>query len=103
MKNLAADAQLKCWIRSQHLVCSGTNFIFETVDHSLIERFEACLNVAGGQIITVKVMGNWPMGPRRCFKILRATAQVPKPLFSHIVNYWASHGSMHTRYSEISQ
>lgn len=35
--------QLESWIRSQHLICRGTDFIFETVDQSLIERFEHCL------------------------------------------------------------
>ena len=24
--------QIKAWIRSQHLICDGTDFIFETVD-----------------------------------------------------------------------
>ena len=37
------DKQLKAWIRSQHLICEGSDFIFETVDQSQLEKYEACL------------------------------------------------------------
>ena len=32
--------QLKGWIRSQHLICEGTDFVFETVDQTQLEKFE---------------------------------------------------------------
>lgn len=103
MNNNIPAKQFRQWIRSHHLICQGTDFIFETVDQSLIERFESCLHAAGGEVISIKEVGHWPMGPRRIFKILRATARVPRPTCQGIVSYWAIHGSNFTRYSEITQ
>jgi len=94
--------QFRSWIRSQHLICQGQDFIFETIDHSQLERFEACLNMIGGQVRSVRAIGNWPMGPRRTFKILRAEAAVPRPKGLEIQRYWAERGSFQTRFSEIS-
>ena len=73
-----AEKQLKAWIRSQHLICEGTDFIFETVDQTHLEKFETCIEQLGGKVRKVSAAGNWPMGPRRIFKILRATAG-PRP------------------------
>ena len=70
---LYADKQMKAWIRSHHLICEGSDFVFETVDQTQLEKFEQCLNKMGGKIRTVKAVGNWPMGPNRTFKILRAS------------------------------
>ena len=98
-----SENQLRVWIRSQHLICLGTDFIFETVDQAQLERFERCLEAIGGSIRTVEAVGNWPMGPNRAFKILRATASVPRPGGENLVQYWASRGSSQTRYCEISR
>ena len=95
--------QMESWIRSQHLICRGTDFIFETVDQSLIERFEHCLLSFGGEIISIREVGAWPIGPKRKFKILRALAKVPRPGAHAIVSYWANNGSTKTRFSEISE
>ncbi|MBC1259718.1 CpeR family transcriptional regulator [Synechococcus sp. BSF8S] len=103
MSSHSPEKQLQSWIRSHHLICNGTDFIFETVDQSLIDRFESCLTALGGQVLSVKDVGQWPMGPRRSFKILRAVARVPRPICNETVSYWANHGSNRTRYSEISQ
>jgi phycoerythrin-associated linker protein len=97
-----ARKQLRSWIRSQHLICLGQDFIFETVDQMQLERFEACLKVIGGEVRVVVAVGNWPMGPRRTFKILRAIAPVPRPRGLEVQRYWANHGSFQTRFSEIS-
>jgi len=102
MNKSTPEHQLRAWIRSQHLICEGTNFVFETVDQSLIDRFESCLNSLGGEILTVKEVGHWPMGPKRSFKILRAVARVPRPTCNAVVSYWACNGSSQTRYSEIN-
>jgi phycoerythrin-associated linker protein len=50
----------------------------------------------------IAAAGNWPMGPRRTFKILRATAAVPRPGGESLVTYWAKRGTKRTRYAEIS-
>ena len=102
MSTVNAEKQLKTWIRSQHLICVGTDFVFETVDQSHLDKFEQCIENLGGHIRTVSAAGNWPMGPRRTFKILRATAAVPRPGGEDLVTYWAKRGSTRTRYAEIS-
>jgi len=96
------ERQMKSWIRSQHLICEGSDFIFETVDQTQLEKFEICLEAIGGRVRTIKAVGNWPMGPRRSFKILRAIASVPRPGGENLVTYWAKRGSKATRYSEIN-
>ena len=102
MPSLPAEKQLRAWIRSQHLICIGTDFIFETVDQAQLERFECCLEAIGGRLQDIKAVGNWPMGDNRCFKILRARASVPRPGGEPLVEYWAARGKTHTRYSEIT-
>ena len=94
--------QIKSWIRSQHLICEGSDFIFETVDQTQLEKFEAIMESMGGRVRAVKAVGNWPMGPNRSFKILRAIASVPRPGGEELVTYWAKRGSKKTRYSEIN-
>lgn len=97
-----AEKQLRSWIRSQHLICSNTDFIFETVDQTHLERFEDCMVLLGSRLRSVNAVGNWPMGPNRAFKVLRAIAQVPRPGGETLVEYWAKKGSPTTRYSEIN-
>ena len=97
-----SNKQIKSWIRSQHLICVGTDFIFETVDQTQLEKFEQCIQEIGGRVRTVKAVGNWPMGPNRSFKILRAISSVPRPGGEELVTYWAKKGSNQTRYSEIN-
>ena len=97
-----AIQQFRSWIRTQHLICQGQDFIFETIDHSQLQRFEAYLNRLNGHVRSVRAIGNWPMGPRRTFKIMRAEASVPRPKGLEIQRYWAERGSFQTRFSEIS-
>jgi len=72
------------------------------VDQSQLEKYESCLKAIGGRIRSIKAVGNWPMGPNRSFKILRATASVPRPGGEALVTYWAKKGQSTTRYSEIN-
>ena len=97
-----AEKQLKAWIRSQRLICEGTDIIFETVDQTRLEKFEHCIELFGGHVRKVAAAGHCPMGPRRTFKILRATAAVPRPGGETLVTYWAKRGNSRTRYAEIS-
>jgi phycoerythrin-associated linker protein len=99
---LDSEKQIKAWIRSQHLICEGSDFIFETVDQTQLEKFERCIELMGSKVRTVKAVGNWPMGPNRSFKVLRAIASVPRPGGEELVTYWAKKGSQTTRYSEIN-
>ena len=34
----------------QHLICEGTDFIFETVDQTQLDKFEHCLELIGGRV-----------------------------------------------------
>ena len=97
-----SEERSKAWSRSQHLICEGTDFVFETVDQTQLEKFEQCVEAIGGRVRTVKAVGNWPMGPNRSFKILRAIASVPRPGGEELVTYWAKKGSNQTRYSDIN-
>jgi len=97
-----AHRLLKMWIRSQHLICEGTDFIFETVDQSHVERFEQCMLDCGGHVREVRAVGNWPMGTNRSFKVLRAVASIPRPGGEELVQYWARRGCRTTRFSEIT-
>lgn len=102
MSTIEAEKQLKAWIRSQNLICEGTDFIFETVDQKHLEKFEDCIQLIGSSVRKVAATGNWPMGPNRAFKILRATASVPRPGGESLVTYWAKRGNSKTRYSDIN-
>lgn len=102
MDSEKSKKQLFSWVRSQHLICSGQNFIFETIDQAQLERFENCIKNIGGEIESVRSTGNWPMGPRRSFKILKAQAIVPRPGGIEIQAYWAKYGSFKTRFAEIN-
>tara|TARA_B100002052_G_scaffold221130_1_gene203101 strand:- start:3010 stop:3315 length:306 start_codon:yes stop_codon:yes gene_type:complete len=99
---LDSEKQMKAWIRSQHLICEGSDFIFETVDQTQLDKFDSCIQSIGGRIRSVKAVGNWPMGPRRSFKILQAIASVPRPGGERLVTYWAKKGGKETRYAEIN-
>ena len=76
--------------------------MFETVDQTQLEKFEQCIVEIGGKVRQIKAVGNWPMGPNRSFKILRAIASVPRPGGENLVTYWAKRGAEQTRYSEIN-
>jgi phycoerythrin-associated linker protein len=102
MENIEIEKLLKGWIRTQHLICLSNQFIFETVDQTALEKFEHCIVLLGGQIRSITAIGNWPMGPRRSFKILRAIALIPSSNSKSLVIYWAKRGSITTRYHEIT-
>ena len=96
-----AERLLRGWIRTQHLICYERDFIFETVDQTHLDRFEQCMLSIGSDIRKIEAVGNWPMGNRRAFKILRAKANVPRPGGEKFIEYWAKNGKNATRYSEI--
>ena len=64
MSAIEAEKQLKTWIRSQHLICEGNDFIFETVDQTHLEKFERCIEAIGGRVRKIAAAGNWPMGAK---------------------------------------
>ena len=93
---------MKSWIRSQHLICVGTDLSLKR----LIKLNSISLSVHSSNWWTNKnSQSNWQLADGTktiTFKILRATAAVPRPGGESLVTYWAKRGSNTTRYSEIN-
>ena len=78
-----AEKQLKTWIRSQHLICEGTDFIFETVDQTHLEKFERCIEAIGGRVRKIAAAGNCRWGQGAPSKSCVPQQQFPDPVVSH--------------------
>ena len=84
MSAIEAEKQLKTWIRSQHLICEGTDFIFETVDQTHLEKFERCIEAIGGRVrkLQLPATGRWGQGAP-------SKSCVPQQLFPDpVVSHW---------------
>lgn len=92
-----AQKKLQGWIRSRHLICSGSFFIFETVDYGMIDRFSDCVSVLGGAVISVDPVDKVWMGKHRQVMLYRVRASLLTP--SHkLKQYWIKYGSFRTRF-----
>ncbi|MGD1851422.1 MAG: CpeR family transcriptional regulator, partial [Cyanophyceae cyanobacterium] len=58
----AAEKQLRTWIRSRHLICSGNFYLFHTVENSAVERYVVCIESLGGTVISVSPIRKIWMG-----------------------------------------
>jgi phycoerythrin-associated linker protein len=94
-----ARKKLQCWIRSRHAICSGSFFVFETVDYSAIERFSECIAALGGTVITVDCVGKIWMGDHRQVILYRAKASLHTPNHD-LRQYWIKYGSFRTRFNQ---
>ncbi|WP_432812678.1 CpeR family transcriptional regulator [Pantanalinema sp. GBBB05] len=94
-----AHKKLQCWIRSRHVICSGSFFIFETVDYSAVERFTECIGALGGSIIAVDSVGKIWMGDHRQVILYRAKASLHTPNHD-LKQYWIKYGSFRTRFDQ---
>jgi phycoerythrin-associated linker protein len=92
-----AAKKMRCWIRSRHLVCSGSFFIFETVDYSAVERFSDCIAALGGSVISVDSIGKLWMGDHRQVILYRVKASLNTP-HHDLKQYWLKYGSFRTRF-----
>ncbi len=96
-----AQKKMQCWIRSQHLICSGNFFIFESVESSAVERFAECVNSLGGTLISVNPVNKIWIGNHRQVILYQAKASLHTP-HHNLKQYWIKYGSFHTRFDERS-
>lgn len=94
-----ASKKMKAWIRSRHLICSGNFFVFETLDYSTIERFEACVESLGGTLISVEPLKRVWIGTHRRILLYQAKASLHTP-HHELKQYWYQKGSFKSRFDE---
>ncbi|MEL7035030.1 MAG: CpeR family transcriptional regulator [Cyanobacteria bacterium J06592_8] len=94
-----ATKKMKAWIRSRHLICSGNFFIFETLDCSVIERFEECVKSLGGAIISVEPNRLIWRGNHRRVVLYQVKASLHTP-HHDLKQYWFNYGSSYTRFDD---
>ena len=92
-----AEKKLQCWIRSRHVICLGSFFVFETVDYSAIERFTDYITILGGSVISVDSVGKIWMGNHRQVILYRVKASLHTP-HHNLKQYWVKYGSFRTRF-----
>ncbi|MEM9149267.1 MAG: CpeR family transcriptional regulator [Cyanobacteria bacterium P01_F01_bin.3] len=94
-----AKKKMQAWIRSRHLICSGNFFIFETVEFSTVDKFEACVEALGGTLISVEPLRKIWIGSHRRVVLYQVKASLHTP--HHELNqYWIKYGSFRTRFDE---
>lgn len=94
-----ARRKMQAWIRSRHLICSGSFFLFETLDYTAVERFEQCVISLGGSLISVEPSRRIWMGNHRQVILYQAKASLHTP-HHELQQYWYKHGSLKTRFDE---
>lgn len=94
-----ARTKLKGWIRSRHLIYSGSFCLFQTINYKTIERFEACLKCLGGTVIYVRPLRKIWLGNHRQVVLYEIKAS----LFTQqnqLKQYWAKYGGFYHRFDE---
>ncbi|WP_069790609.1 hypothetical protein A5482_004695 [Cyanobacterium sp. IPPAS B-1200] len=94
-----AIRKLQTWIKSKHLICSGSFFILETVEYSMIERFETFIRVLGGTLITVDSSKRILIGNHRKVILYQAKASLHTP-HHDLRDYWKENGCNYTYFDE---
>jgi phycoerythrin-associated linker protein len=92
-----ARKKIQAWIRSRHLIYSENLFIFETLDYSAIERFEASIVSLGGVLISVESVKRVWMGNHRQVILYQAKASLTTP-DRDLQQYWFKYGSFYTKF-----
>lgn len=92
-----AQKKMQGWIRSRHLICSGSFFVFETVDYGTIERFSNCVSALGGAVISVDPVDKVWMGSHRQVMLYRVKASLLTP-GHQLKQYWIKYGNFRTRF-----
>ncbi|NJN32401.1 MAG: CpeR family transcriptional regulator [Synechococcales cyanobacterium RM1_1_8] len=99
MYPIQAEKKLRSWIRSHHLICSGSFYLFETVESSAVDRFSECVEILGGSIISVEPVKKLWIGKHRQVVLFRAKASLHTPEHA-LRNYWSRYGSFYSRFDE---
>ncbi|WP_038025923.1 hypothetical protein [Synechococcus sp. PCC 7336] len=94
-----ASKKMQVWIRSRHLVCEGSFFVFETVETSTIDRFSECVKCLGGTVIGVNPIRKVWIGTHRKVVLYRVKASLHTP-HHDLKQYWIKYGGFRTRFDE---
>lgn len=94
-----AEKKMQAWIRSRHLIYSGSFFVFETVESGAIERFTECVQSLGGTLISVDPIGTVWIGGKRKLILHQARASIHTP-HHNLREYWIKYGSRQTRFDD---
>jgi phycoerythrin-associated linker protein len=94
-----AQKKMEAWIRRRQLICSGNFFIFETLDYTAIERFEACVKSLGGTLISVQPVKRVWIGNHRQVVLHQAKASLHTP-HHDLKQYWFKYGCLQTKFDD---
>ena len=98
---LSATKKLQIWIKSRHLICAGHFFVLETVEYSMVERFEEYISILGGTLISVESIKRIFIGNHRQVILYQAKASLYNPNPHHdLKEYWYKYGALSTRFSQ---
>ncbi|BAQ63870.1 CpeR family transcriptional regulator [Geminocystis sp. NIES-3709] len=95
--SLSATKKLQVWIKSNHLICDGNFFVLETVEYSMVERFEQYITILGGSLISVESRKKITIGNRRQVILYQAKASLHTP-YHDLKEYWHKYGSLSTKF-----
>jgi phycoerythrin-associated linker protein len=98
IKPICAIKKLQTWIKSHHLICDGNFFVLETVESSMVERFEQYITILGGSLISVESTKKIPRGNHRQVILYQAKASLHTP-HHDLKEYWEKHGSLCTKFA----
>jgi phycoerythrin-associated linker protein len=94
-----ANKKMQAWIRTRHLICSGSFFVLETLEYTTVERFEECVKCLGGSLIVVDPIKRVWIGSHRQVLLYRAKASLHTPNHD-LRQYWIKYGGFYTRFDE---
>lgn len=94
-----AQKKMQAWIRSRHLICSGSFFILETVEYSTVEKYQSCVKALGGTLISVEPLKKIWIGTHRRVVLYHAKASLHTP-HHKLYQYWIKYGSFRTCFDE---
>ena len=96
---LSAIKKLQTWIKSHHLICDGNFFVLNTVEYSMVERFEQYIGILGGSLISVECIDRISMGNHRQVLLYQAKASLLTP-HHDLKEYWHKYGSSSTKFGQ---
>lgn len=94
-----AIKKLQTWIKSRHLICSANFFVLQTVEYSMIERFEEYITTLGGSLISVESLKKVPIGNHRQVILYQAKASLHTP-HHQLKEYWQRYGGISSKFEQ---
>lgn len=94
-----AIKKLKIWIKSHHLICEGNFFVLQTVEYSMVERFEKYIAMLGGSLISVESTKKISRGNHRQVILYQARASLHTPNHD-LREYWQKYGGLCSKFEK---